>query len=179
MNGESHLLPFELYEHYFDDVYQYLLYFTNNQQEAEDLTQETFIRVFKNYQYFKMKSSIKTWIFSIAKHVAIDQYRKNKLISIFPDFLLQTRKSQIGNPEKEIENKTDWELLQEALLKLKPHYRNVVILRGIKEYSVNETAEILNWKESKVKVDYHRALKLLKKYLKSDEGGVIYEENAR
>lgn len=177
MEEESNL-PFDLYEHYFDDVYQYLLYFTNNQQEAEDLTQETFIRVYKNYSHFKNQSSIKTWIFSIAKHVAIDQYRKNKLTTFFPDFLLQVRKSPIGNPEKEIEHKTDWEKLQEALIKLKPHYRNVVILRGLKECSVKETAEILNWKESKVKVDYHRALKILRNYLKSDEGGVIYEENA-
>ncbi|WP_442593868.1 RNA polymerase sigma factor [Neobacillus sp. D3-1R] len=177
MDEESNL-PVELYEEYFDDVYQYLLYFTNNQYEAEDLTQETFIRVFKNYHYFKKQSSIKTWIFSIAKHVAIDQYRKHKLISIFPEFLLQTRKSQLGNPEREMENKADWKVLQEALSKLKPHYRNVVILRGLKECSVKETAEILNWKESKVKVNYHRALKLLKNHLKSDEGGVMYEENA-
>jgi RNA polymerase sigma-70 factor (ECF subfamily) len=74
--GEDSHLHLEIYETYFEDVYQYLLYFTNNQQEAEDLTQETFIRVFKAYRQFEYQSKVKTWIFSIAKHVAIDHYRK-------------------------------------------------------------------------------------------------------
>lgn len=64
-----------------------------------------------------------------------------------------------------------------ALLTLKPDYRNVVILRGLKEFSIKETAEVLNWKESKVKTDYHRAIKLLKESLsKSNEGVVIFNE---
>lgn len=67
-----------------------------------------------------------------------------------------------------------WKVLQAALLTLKPDHRNVVILRGLKEYSIKETAEILYWKESKVKVDYHRALNLLKKKLMIvNEGAII------
>lgn len=177
--GEDSHLHLEIYETYFEDVYQYLLYFTNNQQEAEDLTQETFIRVFKAYRQFEHQSKVKTWIFSIAKHVAVDHYRKNKWISILPDFTFLSRKSHLGNPEQELEGQEDWELLQKALTQLKPHYRNVVILRGLKECSVRETAEILNCKESKVKVDYHRALKLLKDQLRQDEGGVMYEKDAK
>ncbi|WP_406685849.1 RNA polymerase sigma factor [Rossellomorea vietnamensis] len=167
----------ELYEKFFHDVYQYLLYFTNNSSEAEDLTQDTFMRVFKSYQSFKNRSSMKTWIISIAKRTAIDHYRKKKLISLLPDVLLNIRKSEDGLPEEEMEKNEEWEMVQAALSKLKPDYRNVVILRGLREYSVKETAEILDWKPSKVKVDYHRALNLLKKSLgnSSEKAVQVYE----
>jgi RNA polymerase sigma-70 factor, ECF subfamily len=158
---ESHS-GYWLYDLYFYDVYQYLLYFTNSQEEAEELTQETFFRVLKNTHQFEQRSQMKTWIFSIARNVAIDHNRKLRRVSLFSDFYFLRDKSNLGNPEHEVEMKEEWVSLQTALLKLKPQYRNVVILRGLKEFSIKETAEILNISESKVKVDYHRAIKLLK-----------------
>jgi RNA polymerase sigma-70 factor, ECF subfamily len=169
-----------LYEKYFQDVYQYVLFFTNSQTEAEDLTQETFIRVFKSYPLFSHRSSIKTWIISIAKRTAIDHYRKRKWISLLPETVANVMRSEEGNPQQLIEGKEEWDVIQTALLTLKPDYRNVVILRGLKEFSVKETADILNWKESKVKVAYHRAIKLLKEQLGSiGEGGYIHERKIR
>jgi RNA polymerase sigma-70 factor, ECF subfamily len=170
----------DIYESYFQDVYHYLLYFTDSQSEAEDLTQDTFIKVFKSYERFEHRSSVKTWILSIARRTAVDHYRKRKIISILPNVIGQLGKSNEGNPDTELDHKDDWETLQKALSALKPDYRNVVILRGIKEYSVRETAEILDWKESKVKVDFHRAIKMLKNQLsKSSEGVVIFNEQKR
>ncbi|WP_413299560.1 RNA polymerase sigma factor [Bacillus sp. 1P10SD] len=167
----------ELYERHFDDVYHYLLYFTNSKSEAEDLTQDTFIKVFKSYDSFRQQSSLKTWILSIARRTAIDHYRKKKMISILPSILTDMRKSEDYIPEDEMVHNHNWGVLQMALIQLKPDYRNVIILRGLKEYSIKETAEVLGWKESKVKVDYHRAIKLLKKYVdNSNEGVVIFNE---
>ncbi len=166
----------KIYDLYFHDVYHYLLYFTNDQSEAEDLTQDTFMKVFKNYGSFKQQSSIKTWVIAIAKRTAIDHYRKQKWLSLLPEALLNLGKSNEGIPDDELEQKEDWEVIQTALTRLKPDYRNVVILRGLKEYSVKETAEILDWKESKVKVDYHRAIKLLKKEIGLKEGVVVLNE---
>ena len=167
----------ELYEQHFDDVYHYLLYFTNSKSEAEDLTQDTFIKVLKSYDSFRQQSSLKTWILSIARRTAIDHYRKKKMISILPSILTDMRKSEDYIPEEEMVHNQDWGILQKALIQLKPDYRNVIILRGLKEYSIKETSEVLGWKESKVKVDYHRAIKLLKKYVdNSNEGVVIFNE---
>ena len=56
-------------------------------------------------------------------------------------------------------------LLYQAIQSLKANYRDVIILRGIKELSVSETASILNWNENKVRTTYHRALKSLQKYI--------------
>ncbi|WP_456271373.1 RNA polymerase sigma factor [Bacillus sp. AK031] len=170
----------ELYETYFHDVYHYLLYFTNSRSDAEDLTQETFIKAFKSYERFQEKSTVKTWILSIAKRTAIDFYRKRKMISRLPDLISNMGKSLDGIPDKEMDHLDDWEMLQRALSTLKPDFRNVIILRGLKEYSVKETAEILNWKETKVKVDFHREIKLLKNQLsKTNEGVVIFNEQKR
>jgi RNA polymerase sigma-70 factor, ECF subfamily len=167
----------ELYEQHFDDVYHYLLYFTNSKSEAEDLTQDTFIKVLKSYDSFRQQSSLKTWILSIARRTAIDHYRKKKMISILPSLLTDMRKSEDYIPEEVMVHNHDWGVLQKALIQLKPDYRNVIILRGLKEYTIKETAEVLGWKESKVKVDYHRAIKLLKKYVNnSNEGVVIFNE---
>jgi RNA polymerase sigma-70 factor (ECF subfamily) len=152
-----------------------LLYFTSNQSEAEELTQKTFFRVLKNTHQFEQKSQMKTWIFAIARNVAIDHNRKLWCVSLFSDFYFSREKSNLGNPEHEVEMKEEWVILQTALLKLKPHYRNIVILRGLKEFSIKETAEILIIRESKVKVDYHRAIKLLKDHFHYHEGVDIYD----
>jgi RNA polymerase sigma-70 factor (ECF subfamily) len=67
--------------------------------------------------------------------------------------------------------------VHEGISKLKPNYRAVVLLRGINEFSIKETAEILNCSESKVKVDYHRALIDLKRKLHIDVKEAIGNAN--
>lgn len=68
----------EIYRCHYVDVYRFLICFTGNENDAEDLTQEVFIRVLKNISNYQT-GILKTWIFSIAKHVAIDHYRKKDL----------------------------------------------------------------------------------------------------
>lgn len=68
----------KIYRHYYLDVYRFLICFSGNQNDAEDLTQEVFIRVLNNLANFN-GGNLKTWIFSIAKHTAIDHYRKKDL----------------------------------------------------------------------------------------------------
>ncbi|WP_409291770.1 RNA polymerase sigma factor [Peribacillus sp. SCS-37] len=175
--GELQMLIEDIYEKHFDDVYHYLLYFTNSRAESEDLAQETFIKVMEHYPSFRGNSSLKTWILAIARRTAIDSYRKKKLVSLVPGLPASLQKSPDYIPEEYTDHSSDWMILQKALGRLKPNYRNVVILRGLKEYSVRDTASILGWKESKVKVDYHRALKQLQKFLgKTNEGVVILNE---
>nr|WP_274518109.1 sigma-70 family RNA polymerase sigma factor [Brevibacillus brevis] len=69
--------------------------------------------------------------------------------------------------------------MKQAIQKLAPHYRLVLILRCIEEYSVKETAEILGVSESKVKVNTHRALKLVKEMMDDTEEGGFLNEWAR
>lgn len=167
----------EIYREHYRDVYQFLIYFTGDQNEAEDLTQEVFIQVLKSLSKFNQQSQLKTWILSIAKHTAIDKYRRKKILSLFDRQPSDNVPSNEGLPEKTFEEKEEQKELYDALLTLKPKYRSVVILRGIKEYSIRETAEILDWGESKVKVNYHRGLQMLRDQLTlSWKGGELSEQ---
>ena len=65
-----------LYDEYHQDVFQFLIYLVKNRHLSEDLMHEVYIRVFRAYDRFEGKSSEKTWLFSIAKNVAIDHFRK-------------------------------------------------------------------------------------------------------
>ena len=153
----------EVYNDYYLDVFRFLVCFTGNQNDAEDLTQEVFIRLLKNLNHFKSEYNLKTWIFSIAKHVAVDHYRKKKFFSVFKDGFFTRLESNCKKPDEEVEFNEMEQFVHDAISKLKPNFRAVVILRGINEFTIKETADILQCSESKVKVDYHRALKDLKR----------------
>ena len=155
------------YRMYFRDVYQFLLYFTGDEHGAEDLTQEVFLKVLKSMPRFEERSSLKTWILRIAKHVAIDEYRRRRLSIVFGNNLLKRMPSRDRQPEEALQAKEEQEYIERAMLGLKPKYRMVVILRGLKEYSVKETADILGCSEAKVKVDFHRAMKMLQQKLQT------------
>ncbi|GAM12362.1 RNA polymerase sigma factor [Mesobacillus selenatarsenatis] len=161
----------DIYEQYHRDVYHFALYFTNNRQEAEDITQETFIKAMHKYDSLKEPEKLKPWILSIAKFTAIDLKRRQKFITLFPDWLSDKADEDGKTVEEQVMDKGNWQELQAALLKLKPHYRSVIILRGLKELTVQETAFALGCGERKVRVDYHRALNQLKKHVKSVNEG--------
>lgn len=158
----------QIYDLYYRDVYHFALFYTNNRQEAEDITQETFIKVMKKLGTLQHPEKIKTWIFSIVKYTAIDRKRKQKFLQFLPDWIVEKESEELS-PENQAIQKKEWEELQEALTKLNPTYRSVVILRGLKELSIKETAEIMGCSERKVRVDYHRALQQMKKHVQVNE----------
>lgn len=167
----------EIYRLHYLDVYRFLICFSGNQDEAEDMTQEVFIRVLKNLPTYHDNGHIRTWIFAIAKHVAIDHYRKKRFSSIFKEGFFKQIASKDKSPIDLIELSETQRMVREAISSLKPSYRIVVLLRGINEFSIRESSEILNCSESKVKVDYHRALKELKKNLNFKVGEVFDNAN--
>lgn len=68
-----------LYEKYHQDIFQFLYYLVKDREQAEDLVHEVYIKVLKSYSSFEGRSSEKTWLFSIARHVAIDFFESKKL----------------------------------------------------------------------------------------------------
>ncbi|MGD6967936.1 RNA polymerase sigma factor [Rossellomorea vietnamensis] len=151
-----------LYRKHHQEVYKFLICFTGCKNEAEDLTQEVFLKLIKSSSNYNGSCTITTWIFSIAKHTAIDHYRKKKFYSIVKDSFFKNMTSLNSDPQHLIIHDENKHLIHQAILQLKPSYRAVIILRGINEFTISETAEILNCSISKVKVTYHRALKRMK-----------------
>ncbi|MFC5734919.1 RNA polymerase sigma factor [Cytobacillus gottheilii] len=167
----------QLYNRHYLEVYRFLICFSGNQNDAEDLTQEVFMRVLNNSSTIPSLINVKTWIFSIAKHVAVDHYRKKRFSSLFTDGFFKQFRSLEKEPNEIVEQNELKKLVHTAISRLKPHYRAVVILRGINEFSIKETSFILQCSESKVKVDYHRAIKELRKKLDMKSVEVIENAN--
>ncbi|HWK24112.1 MAG TPA: RNA polymerase sigma factor SigX [Ureibacillus sp.] len=171
-----------LYDLYHQDVFQFLIYMVKNRSVAEDLSHEVYVRVLKSYERFQGKSSEKTWLFAIAKNVAIDYFRKNAIRSAraFDAFNWETENlvSPSRSPEVLTELNDEMRQLLEALEKCTGDQKVVIIMRYIQELSIAETAEILNWTEGKVKTTQHRALNKLREILtKTNEmkGGIAGE----
>ncbi|MDR7001799.1 RNA polymerase sigma factor SigX [Neobacillus niacini] len=155
-----------LYKKYHNDVYNFLYYMVHNRDQAEDLVQEVYIRVLKAHQKFKGDSSEKTWLFAIARNVAIDSFRKHKgwkqrIVDKF-DFWEQQIKDESLTPEESAFHKEDTENMFKCLEQCTLDQKCVIILRYLQELTILETAKVLGWKESKVKTTQHRAIKQLK-----------------
>lgn len=148
------------FDAYSDDVYRFLVYYMST-PDVEDLVQDVFIKAIDRYDSFKGDSSPKTWLITIARNLAIDEARKKKrrdwrrLITAYDNPI------DASPEEKQLVSESRLELHQ-AIAGLKTDYRDVVILRGIEELPVTETADILKWSHTKVRVTFHRALKALK-----------------
>lgn len=157
----------ELYSKYHHDVFQFIFYMVKNREQAEDLVQEVYIRVLKSYDRFEGKSSEKTWLFSTARNVAIDHFRKQKgwrqKIAEKFDWSTGQIKDENPIPEEIALQNEEISLIYQCLEQCTVDQRMVIILRYIQELTIIETAEALGWTESKVKTTQHRALKVLKK----------------
>jgi RNA polymerase sigma-70 factor, ECF subfamily len=143
---------------YGNDVYHFLIYRVGP-ADAEDLLQEVFIKALKGFNGFKENSSPKTWLFSIARNLAIDESRKKKTKKWADTVPLDTANEPKTDtsPETILDLNESTKSIYQCIQLLKPNYQDVIILRGIKELSVQETASILKWSESKVKSTHHRA----------------------
>lgn len=149
----------ELFETHYEAIYKYILYLTNNRELSHDLLQETFYRFFlKNYPEHE-----RTFLLKIARNLVYDHYRRRKILSFFQ--LKAEPHATAKLPEEVVLQNDETKKLYEAVQQIKWSYREVVILRYIEEYSVKETAAILNCTEAKVKNNTARGLKALRNLL--------------
>ena len=155
----------QLYEDYSLSVLNFLVYYTGDRHLAEDLVQETFLRVIRNYTFFEGRSSQKTWILKIAKNVAIDHGRRRRFSIIKQPTHKFDHLPGMINTEEMVLSHEDIAQIHDTIRQLRPHYRLVVVLRGIEGLSTSEVAQILDWSESKVKTNFYRGRKELEKRL--------------
>lgn len=164
----------KLFFEYSDDIYQFLHFRLNaRQQDIEDLVQEVFIRALKGLSHFKGNASPKTWLFSIARNVAIDEGRKQtrerwKWFLSFQDSHQAPFRTQL-TPEEILSDKEEQRNLITAIRSLKESYKDVLIMRSIKDLSIQETAEVLGWSENKVRSTHHRTKAALQQKLGGDQ----------
>ncbi|EGQ21668.1 sigma-70 family RNA polymerase sigma factor [Mammaliicoccus sciuri] len=162
----------EWFDEYGESILSYILLMVRDYQQAEDLTQETFLKAHKNYSKFEQQSTAKTWLFAIAFNVTQDYFRKKHPLQHYLGLTMHEKDFK-PMPEQIVAMNDQTEQLYRTIQQLKLTYRHVIILRKLKEFSTAETADILNWSESKVKMTLKRALAELKNEL--IKGGFTYE----
>lgn len=168
-----------LYETYHHELFQFLFYMVKNREQAEDLVQEVYIKVLKSYNQFEGRSSEKTWLFSIGRHVAIDWFRKqkrrneNQANNITEEVFENLVFDDAPLPDEMVIQNEEIKALYTCMKKCTVDQRTVLILRYIQSFSIKETASILDWSESKVKTTQHRGVKVLQSLMNEmmSEGG--------
>lgn len=148
----------EWYQQYGDAIFKYILMMIRDYQQAEDLTQETFIKAYKFYDSYDHKANQKSWLFSVARNTTIDYIRKRKPIYIIKEFFLRTKKDDTPLPDEVVLMRENAHELYSVLAAMKSTYREVIILRKIKGFSIRETSEILKWSDGKVRTTLSRAI---------------------
>lgn len=137
-------------------------------EEANDLTQDTFIKVYRNLDKFRGSSSIDTWIYRIAINTGLNYLRRQRARQMLGLDILDRKVSV----EEQSTNPATSTILRRAIAKLPARQQMVVILRSYQELPFKEIAAILNMTENNAKVNYSHALKSLRRIL--NKMGVDY-----
>ncbi len=155
----------ELYDHFVDPIHRYI-YFRVPKEDAEDLTEQVFLKSWEKIKQYKpgMKS-FSAWVYRIAHNLVVDSYRFKKdkeFVELTPNIPEYKREH---NPIKMTEQSLHSDKLKVALSKLKGNYKQIVILKFINELDNSEIAKVLKKSEGSVRILQFRALKALKREL--------------
>ncbi|XID94761.1 RNA polymerase sigma factor [Paenibacillaceae bacterium WGS1546] len=159
---------------YGSDVHHFLAYYTGRSQ-VEDLVQEVFAKALLGVRRFEGRANPKTWLFSIARRVAIDEQRKRKRFSLLARKIGRDERQPDATPEEIAVYRQDVADVYRAVMKLKRSYRDVLFLRVMEQLSSAETAEVLGWTTARVDVTLHRAIRKARIVHGTLEGGVRLE----
>src|SRR6202142_4191691 len=161
----------ELIVRYQHRLLRYLLFLTGNQETAEDLFQEVWMRVLTRGSQFNGKARFETWLFTIARNLVIDQRRKRTMSSLDELFDVggeddRPMSFEVADdqptPFDRFSNVEDREQIAEALLQLDTVYREVLVLRFHEELSLDEIAKVTRAPLSTVKSRLYRGLAAIK-----------------
>jgi RNA polymerase sigma-70 factor (ECF subfamily) len=157
-------------------VYSICYRFTGTDQEAQDLTQEVFLRLFRSLKSFRAgEGSFQVWLGRLTRNLLIDHYRRTKLERATDSIeeqlpMLEAKTTTTTRADGLLAGREASELLQAALQKLSPELRETVILRDLEELEYREIAKVLNVPEGTVKSRLNRGRAELARVLKQKTG---------
>ena len=155
-----------LYESCVDKVYRHVYYRVSNQDEAQDITQEVFVRAWKSIDRYKNTGApFISWLTKIASNLITDFYRNRQKLIKRDEKLTKDLILSQNDVEDHKEIYFDDSLVKEAVLKLKGDKHKVILMHFIDGLSCEEIAKALNKSESNIRVIQYRALADLKRLL--------------
>ncbi|NLP09465.1 sigma-70 family RNA polymerase sigma factor [bacterium] len=148
---------------YKDQLLNYAYRFLNNPEEAEDVVQETFLRIFRNKHAYREIAKFSTWVYTIAGNLAKTELRKRKRRKYLylSDMGYDEKEYEIVDPsantEKEVESLFQEKIIQKAIDELPPRFRQVILLVEIQELPYEEVSKIMRVPLGTVKSRVNRA----------------------
>ena len=169
LSGEKEALEI-LIRRYLKPVYGFIYKYTGGVSETEDISQDVFVKVWKNLKKFDQVKNFKTWLFTIAKNTTLDFLRKKKMIPFSEfdledgsNFLADTIADESLSSEELFEKGERRSVLASALKKLSPEYQTAVALRHNDDMAFHQIADSLGESLNTVKSRYRRAITGLRK----------------
>ena len=148
-----------------DDVFRMVYYRTRSQTDAEDITQDVFLKAFKGLSGLKDVDRFRSWLIRIALNRVRDHYRKKRVMRVFldvddDDMIVQSARDSEGNPDvvEEMIKQEFWKTIGSMMDTLPRMEREVFLLRFFDHHSIREIAGILKRSESTVKTHLYRSL---------------------
>lgn len=162
INGDASAFAY-LVDNYKNMVFSLAYKMTKNKEEAEEVSQDTFIKAFKNLSNFKGDSKFSTWLYRICYHTTLDAIKKNKKNN-YTFEINEVTYNQIQSLEtilQGIERKERSVIMDKCLMKLPDEERSILWMFYYDELSLKEIIEVTNLSEANLKVKLHRARKKL------------------
>jgi len=175
LQGETALFEI-IMRRYNQRLFRVALAILRDEAEAEDVTQDAYVRAYQHLNQFAGRSAFSTWLTRIAVHEALARAgRRRQLEGLEGMVMLKGENSReltsrLASPEQQASIGEISKLLETAILSLPETYRTVLMLRDVEEMSTAETASALNLTEENVKVRLHRARVLLRRELYTRAG---------
>lgn len=160
----------KLYDAYADEIYRFIFFRVSNQQTAEDLTSQLFLKAWDNLDRYQTRrdASFRAWLMQIARNLVIDYYRTFKE-SASLEQIMTAEPDPTMNVVKEVERRLQGEWLQTKLQQLTGEQKEVVTLKFIHGLSTKEIAALMNKKEGAIRALQMRGLQALANILELDE----------
>ncbi|SHN81773.1 RNA polymerase sigma-70 factor, ECF subfamily [Desulfitobacterium chlororespirans DSM 11544] len=148
-----------------EPIFGYLLRLSGEYDLAEELTQETFLRALQALPKFRNESSLKTWLYAIARNTYLSKMSKERpkgiVLTSFAEVFMESGESHM-DPAEQLLRKEQSLSIKRTIYNLPETYRTVIILREFEELSYGEIAKILGKTENWVRVTFYRAKQKLK-----------------
>jgi RNA polymerase sigma-70 factor (ECF subfamily) len=146
-------------------VYSFVYRLTGSAEDAEDITQEAFVKAWKSFSKYRPEQSFRSWMFAIARNTAIDTMRKRRETT-FSNFenddgdnnFVDSVADTAPLPDELVQRMQDAEVANRILQGIQPYEREVVILRHQEDLTFDEIGQILNRPLHTVKSQYRRAI---------------------
>jgi len=168
LNGNVNAFAF-LVEKYKHMLYTLTIGIVKNKEEAEEVSQDSFVKAYKNLASFKGDSKFSTWIYKIAYYASLDVVKKNKRL-VYSEDIDNIREGELGSVQdslKCLEEKERKEVINKALLKLPGEERVILTLFYFENLSIKEISKVVNLSEDNIKVKLFRSRKKLASILKN------------